>query len=110
MPGGLRWLERGYRRSRPPSRIPQQVEAAVGGDAVQPGAQRGTSGEPRQAPPGGQHRLLEHVLGVGQRAEQPVAVQLHLAPVRLGELAERLLVAAPGAFESCGAEVQAKFQ
>jgi len=38
---------------------------------------------------------LEQVLGIGQGAEDPVAVHLQLAAVRLDELAERLPVAAP---------------
>ena len=51
---------------------------------------------PRQA---ASKRLLQHVLGVGQRAEHPVAVHLQFAPVRGGELTERLLIAGPGALQ-----------
>jgi hypothetical protein len=36
---------------------------------------------------------LEQVLGVLRRADDPVDVQLELAPVGVGQLAERLLVA-----------------
>ena len=50
--------------------------------------------------PGRQQRLLKRVLGVLERAEDPVAVDLQLAPVGLGELAERLLVAGAGAGQS----------
>jgi hypothetical protein len=52
-------------------------------------------GEPADAPPGGQHRLLDDVLGVGQRSEHPVAVHLQLPPVGLGQLPERLAVPGP---------------
>jgi hypothetical protein len=38
--------------------LAQRVEAAVGGDRVQPGAQRGAALELLQAPPGRQRRLL----------------------------------------------------
>src|SRR5207248_6018292 len=44
-----------------------RVEAPVGGDLVQPGAQRGASLEPTEALPGGQQRVLEGVLGVLDR-------------------------------------------
>src|SRR5438552_16418714 len=43
--------------------------------------------------PGRQQRLLQHVLSVLHRAEDPIAVELKLAPVGVGELAKRLLVA-----------------
>jgi hypothetical protein len=49
--------------------------------------------------PGGQQRLLKNILGVLNRAEDPVAVQLELPPLRVEELAERLLVSDAGAGE-----------
>ncbi len=42
-----------------------------------------------KAAPRGQQRLLEYVLGVLRGAEDPVAVQLKLAPVGVGQLAKR---------------------
>ena len=72
-----------------------RVEAPVGGDPVEPGAQRGASLEPAEALPGGQQRVLQGVLGVLERSEHPVAVHLQLPPVRLGQLAERVAVAGP---------------
>ena len=72
-----------------------RVEAPVGGDAVQPGADRGTFLEPSEALPGGQHRLLQGVLGVLEGSEHPVAVHLELPTVRLGQLSERVAVACP---------------
>jgi len=39
---------------------------------------------------------LVAILGVGHRADDPVAVGLQLAPVRADQLAERVLVAGPG--------------
>ena len=67
--------------------VAQRVQAAVGRDRVQPGAQRRASLELLEPAPGRQQRLLEQVLGVLQRAEDPVAVELELAPVGLGQLA-----------------------
>ena len=49
---------------RAPAGRAARVEAPVGGDPVQPGAQRGASLEPAEALPGGQQRVLEGVLGV----------------------------------------------
>jgi hypothetical protein len=43
--------------------------------------------------PGRQQRLLQHVLSVLHRAEDPIAVDLELVPVRVGEFAKGLLVA-----------------
>ena len=81
---------------RAPARRAARVEAPVGGDLVQPGAQRGAFlGEPADALPGGQHRLLDGVLGVGEGSEHPVAVHLQLPPVRLGQLPERLAIPGP---------------
>jgi len=47
----------------PPGRA-KQVEAPVGGDPVQPGAQRGAFLESAEALPCGQQRVLDGVLGV----------------------------------------------
>ena len=52
------------------------VEAPVGGDPVEPGAERGAALEPSEALPGGQQRVLEGVLGILEGAEHPVAVHL----------------------------------
>jgi hypothetical protein len=54
---------------------PTRVEAPVGGDPVEPGAERGAAFEPSEALPGGQQRVLEGVLGVLEGSEHPVAVQ-----------------------------------
>ena len=82
----------------------QGVERAVGGDPVQPGADRRPLLELLEAAPGGEQRLLQQVLGVLRRADDPVDVQLELTPVRVGQLAERRLVAgarvAPGSARS----------
>src|SRR5262249_54500938 len=58
---------------RAPARRAARVEAPVGGDLVQPGANRGASLEPGEALPGGQQRVLEGVLGVLEGSEHPVA-------------------------------------
>ena len=49
-----------------------------------------------QAPPGCQQRLLHRVLGVVNRAEDPVAVQLQFTLIGADELAKRLIVSGPG--------------
>ena len=72
---------------------PQGIQRAVGGDPVQPGADRRAALELLEAAPGGQQRLLQQVLGVLRRADDPVDVQLQLTPVGVGQLAERVLVA-----------------
>ena len=72
-----------------------RVEAPVGGDLVQPGAQRGAALEPGQALPGGQQRVLQGILGVGEGSEHPVAVHLQFPLVRLGQFPERIPVPGP---------------
>ena len=72
-----------------------RVEAPVGGDPVEPGAERGASLEPAEALPGGQQRVLQGVLGILEGSEHPVAVHLELSAVRLGQLPERVAVAGP---------------
>ena len=79
----------------PPAGRAACVQAPVGGDPVQPGAERGALLEPGEALPGGQQRVLHGVLGVLQGAEHPVAVHLQLPPVRLGQLTERVAVPGP---------------
>ena len=69
-----------------------RVETPVGGDPVEPRADRGPSLERLEALPGGQQRVLERVLGVLEGSEHPVAVHLELSTVRLGQLSERLAV------------------
>ena len=103
-PGRLRRPGRAARRVHvlgPPALVAERVEAAVGGDPVEPGAQRGAPLEPGEPAPGREQRLLDHVLGVLERAEDSVAVQLQLAAVRIGEGAEGLLVAVSGALQRC---------
>ena len=69
------------------------VEAGVRRDPVQPGVHGGAALEPLERPPGAQQRLLHEVLGVVDRAEHPVAVDLQRVAVGLHELPERALVA-----------------
>jgi hypothetical protein len=49
-----------------------------------------------ESAPSGEQRLLDQVLGVLRRADDPVHVQLELTPVGIGQLAERVLVAGAG--------------
>ena len=78
---------------------PERIEGAVGCDPVQPGTHRRASLELLKAAPSGEQRLLEQVLGVLSRADDPVDVQLELTPVGVGELAERVLVAGTRAIQ-----------
>ena len=97
--GGLGRLDHRGHLARSAGAGAQRVQAAVGRDAVEPGAQRGSPLEAVESAPGSQERLLQQVLGVLQRADDPVAVHLQLAPVGVGELAKRVLVARPGTGE-----------
>jgi hypothetical protein len=96
LPGRLGRASHQRHLARPSPAVAQRVQAAVGRDLVQPGAERGAALEADQAAPGREQGLLQHVLSVLHRAENLVAVQQELAPVGVGELAERLLVADPG--------------
>ena len=69
----------------------QRGEAGVGGDPVEPGAQRGPALEAVVGAPGAQVGLLHQVLGVVHRAEHPVAVRQQLAPVLAGHREEVLV-------------------
>jgi hypothetical protein len=64
--------------------------------------ERGAPLEPGQALPGGQQRVLQGVLGVGEGPEHPVAVHLQLPVVRLGQLPERLAVPGPRSRDQVG--------
>ena len=73
-----------------------RVEADVGGDPVQPGAEAGAARRSVAAAPGPQEGLLHEVLGLVERAEHAVAVHVQLAPVALHESGEGGLVAGLG--------------
>ena len=100
-PGRLGGQERrpGRLGPRPAAGGPQRVQAPVGRDPVQPGAQRRPLLVLAEPPPGGQQRFLQHVLGVLHRTEDPVAVQLQLPTVRVGQLTERPVISAPRPFQ-----------
>src|SRR2546428_13221150 len=67
-------------------------EADIGGDGVQPGAELRAWLVALGAFPRAQHRLLERVVRVVERAEHPVAVEMERPPVWLDQERERLLV------------------
>jgi hypothetical protein len=75
----------------------EKIETAICGDSIEPRSERGTALELTEATPGREQGLLEHVFGVLQRAEDPIAVQLKLAPEGVGQLPEGQLVAVTGA-------------
>ncbi len=73
-----------------PLRPPRDcVEAGVGRDPVEPGAERTSICEPGQPAPGTQQRLLQRVLGVVHRAEHAVAVGVQLSAIRLDQAGRR---------------------
>jgi hypothetical protein len=74
-------------------------EAGVGGDLVEPGADRASALEPWQGAPGAQQRLLQGIFGVGGRGEHAVAVGVQLAAVGSGESGEGVVVAPLGGLE-----------
>ncbi len=63
-----------FHRPRPPRAVTQFIEAHIRCDAVQPGAQRGSSVESLQISPRADDGLLHGIVGVDGRAEHPVAV------------------------------------
>src|SRR5438874_665569 len=77
---------------RPRASACDRGEADVRGDGVQPGGELRARLVALGAFPGAQHRLLERVIGVVERAEHPVAVEVQCSPVWLDQERERLLV------------------
>jgi hypothetical protein len=71
------------------------VEASTRGDAVEPGAKRGAFLEVAEPPPGREQSLLERVFRVLARTEDAVAMHVKLAPIRVGELGERMPIPCP---------------
>src|SRR5256714_3469628 len=67
-------------------------EADIRRDGVQPGAELRTWLVAVGAFPRAQHRLLERVVRVVERAEHPVTVEMERSPVWLDQERERLLV------------------
>src|SRR5262249_47923956 len=98
---GHRWYLLG---AAPP--VAEHVQAAVGGDAVQPGAERGSFFEAAQAAPGRDERLLHDVLGILERPEKPVAVHMELSSVGLDQLPKHGLVAGSRTAERSTAQVR----
>ena len=86
-----RHLGKGVKGRHLPGPAPDRVHADVGRDAVEPSAER-LSREPLAAAPCPEERLLDRVLRLVERAEHPVAVDVQLAPMALGELGEPGLV------------------
>ena len=72
-------------RGQPARAAPQAVEADVRRDPVEPGPNERAAVERLARPPRPQERLLDGVLGLVERGEHPVAVDVELAPVSLGE-------------------------
>ena len=91
--GGLGHLGPALQILRAAPGRPERIEGAIGRDPVQPGTDRRAGLEVLDATPRGEEGLLEQVLRVLDRPDDPVDVQLELTPVRVGQLAECILVA-----------------
>ena len=78
---------------RVPASLLHHAQAHVGRDPVQPRAQRRARLEAVDASPGAEHRLLQRVVGVVQRAEDAIAMPVQRLAMRRGQPHERLLVA-----------------
>src|SRR2546428_13620681 len=78
-------------------------EADVCGDGVQPGAELRARLVAVGALPRAQHRLLERVVRVVERAEHPVAVEMERPPVWLDQDSETLPLHRPRAATPPGA-------
>ncbi len=76
-----------------------RVQAGVGGDRVEPGAQGAAALEALDRAPGAKHRLLKSVLGIVEGTEHPVAVSAEFTPVGLHDQLESALVLAPGGLD-----------
>jgi hypothetical protein len=80
-------------RNLAPARAPlQHRQTDVGGDPVEPGAERRARLEAVEPPPGAQQRLLQRVVHIFERAEHPVAMDVELASERQRQSPERALV------------------
>jgi hypothetical protein len=90
---GLRHLRHPLQILRAAPGRPERIEGAIGRDPVQPGTDRRAALEALEATPPGEEGLLEQVLRVLDRSDDPVNVHLELTPVRVGQLAERILIA-----------------
>jgi hypothetical protein len=71
----------------------EEVQAGVGRDPLQPGAERRAALVGRQPAPGPQEGLLRQVLGVLERAEHPIAVKAQPRSVLFPQTAKGLVVA-----------------
>ena len=87
-------------RERPPGPVAKVVEAAVGGDAVQPGSE-GAAVEAVKGAPSRQEDLLKYVFGVLERAEDSVAVDEQLAAVGCDQFPEGVSVSGRGPGQGC---------
>jgi hypothetical protein len=61
------------------------IQRRVRGDLVEPGSQRTAALEARESPPRPQQRVLQGILSVLNRPEDPVAVRVEFRAVHLDE-------------------------
>ena len=72
---------------------PERIEGTVGRDPVKPRAHRRALLERIKPAPRCEKGLLDQVLGILDRPDDPVNVNLKLTPVRVGQFTERILLA-----------------
>src|SRR6266699_1916146 len=78
----------------------ERIEEDVGRDLIEPGPQRGLTLEGVAVLPGAQHRLLHQILGIMQRPQQAITVQVQFLAIWLDEGAEF------GKVASCGVDLR----
>ena len=78
----------------------ERAQTGVRGDSIEPGPEQRSSFEPRTRTPGTKQRLLDDVLGVLDRSQHSIAVDLQLPPVAFGQRREGRLVAG----SDCGSD------
>jgi hypothetical protein len=91
-----RIARRGHLRRQHPRRLSaKHVETCVRGDPVEPGPKREAPvrAEAGALAPSAEKRLLDEILGVLERAEHPIAMNLQLPAVALEESDEARLLA-----------------
>src|SRR5207245_11241145 len=95
----LRRLRPRRRTQRAPPASAQQIQAAAGGDSVQPCAEGGSALESRQSLPRSGKRLLESIFRVDGGSQDSVAMRLQLPMVGTDQLLKGHVVSRAGTTE-----------
>jgi hypothetical protein len=84
------------RRHDPLRTSRDSIETGVGRDAVQPRPEERTPFEGAPGLPRLEERVLDEVVGIIDRAEHPIAVDMERAPVALAQVGARVAIARTG--------------